>query len=62
MIDVCMMNEPTQNELAAITRCIKLLGLMYSYIPTSQYVWTSSVLVSQFFTGVWVFLARGFEK
>ena len=54
MIDVCMMNEPSPNEIAWITRCLKLIGLMYSYIPMSQYMWTSSILVSQFCTGVWV--------
>lgn len=49
-MDVCMMNEPMSNELEAIGREIQLWGLMYRYIPTSQYVWNSSVLVSQFVT------------
>ena len=52
MIDVRMMNEPTSSELAWISRCIKLLGLMYLYIPSSQYMWTDSVLISQFCTKV----------
>jgi len=48
--DVCMMNEPASNELAelaAISRLIKIWGLMANYIPSSQYVWGSSILVSQ---------------
>jgi hypothetical protein len=64
MIDVCMMNEPEPSkpvasrvegvmaELAAISRCIKLWDLMSRYIPTSQYVWSSSVLISHEHAGV----------
>ena len=46
-IDVCMMNEPTPDELASISRCIQLWALMYQYIPSSQYVWSSGVPISQ---------------
>ncbi len=52
----CMMNEPAESEIKEVERYVKLLGLMMTYRPRSQYVWCSEVVVSQFITnpgGLW---------